>query len=192
MSQSERLLGPQDVPAILREFENSTWESMVLRAEGLSIAVGRSGAPPSAGDGGATAAPSSAQGPAAEAPGAEPAPALSEPDDADDERDGGDDGDGSKAVTATPAPADREGLVSVRSPALGTFYSAPKPGAPPFVEVGQAVEEDDTVAIVEVMKLMNHVAAGVRGEVVEVLAANGDMIEYEQELLLVRPAEEEG
>ena len=60
---------------------------------------------------------------------------------------------------------------TVAAPLLGTFYRAPKPGAPPFVEVGARVEEDTIVGIIEVMKLMNTVRAGVRGTVAEILAA---------------------
>jgi len=76
----------------------------------------------------------------------------------------------------------------IQSPLLGTFYRSPKPGAPPFVDVGSVVEEDTTVAIIEVMKLMNTVRAGVRGVVTEVLAADGALVEFEQPLLRVRKA----
>lgn len=69
---------------------------------------------------------------------------------------------------------------------LGTFYRAPKPGAPPFVEVGAEVDEDTVVAIVEVMKLMNAVRAGVRGTVTEILASDGALVEYGETLLRVR------
>lgn len=76
----------------------------------------------------------------------------------------------------------------VQSPLLGTFYRSPKPGAPPFVDVGSVVDEDTTVAIIEVMKLMNTVRAGVRGTVTEVLASDGALVEFEQPLLRVRKA----
>ncbi len=72
------------------------------------------------------------------------------------------------------------------APLLGTFYRAPKPGAPPFVEVGAAVEADTIVGIIEVMKLMNTVRAGVRGTVAEVLAADGALVEFGEILLRVR------
>ena len=71
---------------------------------------------------------------------------------------------------------------------LGTFYRAPKPGAAPFVEVGGQVEEETVVAIIEVMKLMNTVRAGVRGTVTEILATDGSLAEYGQTLLRVRKA----
>jgi acetyl-CoA carboxylase biotin carboxyl carrier protein len=76
----------------------------------------------------------------------------------------------------------------VASPLLGTFYRAPKPGAPPFVEVGAQVEEETVVAIIEVMKLMNTVRAGVRGTVTEILVADGALAEYGETLLRVRKA----
>jgi acetyl-CoA carboxylase biotin carboxyl carrier protein len=79
-------------------------------------------------------------------------------------------------------------LRDVTAPMLGTFYRAPKPGAPPFVEIGASVEEDTIVAIVEVMKLMNAVRAGVRGTVTEVLASDGALVEYGETLLRVRRA----
>lgn len=79
------------------------------------------------------------------------------------------------------------GLAEVTSPLLGIFYRAPKPGEPPFIEVGSKVTEDTVVGIIEVMKLMNSVCAGVKGEVVEILAENAALVEYEEILLRLRP-----
>jgi biotin carboxyl carrier protein len=73
----------------------------------------------------------------------------------------------------------------VTAPLLGTFYRAPKPGAPPFVERGSTVEPDTVIAIIEVMKLMNSVRAGVHGTVVEILPADGALVEYGETLLRV-------
>lgn len=88
-----------------------------------------------------------------------------------------------------PAPVAAEPNVrNVASPLLGTFYRAPKPGAPPFVEVGAQVEEETVVAIIEVMKLMNTVRAGVRGTVTEILVADGALAEYGETLMRVRKA----
>ena len=78
--------------------------------------------------------------------------------------------------------------VVVPSPMLGTFYRAEAPGAPPFVEVGATVGPDSTVCIIEVMKMMNSVAAGVSGTVIEVCAENGELVEYGEPLLRVRVA----
>jgi acetyl-CoA carboxylase biotin carboxyl carrier protein len=84
-------------------------------------------------------------------------------------------------------PPSEPGLTEVASPLLGIFYRAPKPGEPPFVEVGSQVSEHTVVGIIEVMKLMNSVHAGVKGQVVEILAANGTLVEYGEVLLRVRP-----
>jgi acetyl-CoA carboxylase biotin carboxyl carrier protein len=79
------------------------------------------------------------------------------------------------------------GTVPVTAPLLGIFYRAPKPGEPSFVEVGARVEPETIIGIVEVMKLMNSVRAGVRGEVVAIPARNGELVEYGEALLIVRP-----
>lgn len=73
------------------------------------------------------------------------------------------------------------------APLLGVYYRAPKPGEPPFVEVGSRVEPDSTVGIIEVMKLMNTVRAGARGEIVAIAARNGELVEYGEALMFVRP-----
>ncbi|MGH3431049.1 MAG: acetyl-CoA carboxylase biotin carboxyl carrier protein [Terriglobales bacterium] len=93
----------------------------------------------------------------------------------------------SSAVENVPAAADPK-MHEVASPLLGTFYRAPKPGAPPYVEVGVQVEEETVVAIIEVMKLMNTVRAGVRGTVTEILVTDGQLAEYGQTLMRVRKA----
>jgi acetyl-CoA carboxylase biotin carboxyl carrier protein len=90
-----------------------------------------------------------------------------------------------------PAPvatAPREGLLTIEAPMIGTFYRAPGPGEPPFVEVGATVEPTTVVCIVEVMKMMNSVPAGVAGTVVEVCCDNAQPIEYGQPLFRVQPA----
>lgn len=84
-------------------------------------------------------------------------------------------------------PPSEPGLAEVVSPLLGIFYRAPKPGEPPFVEVGSKVAEDTVIGIIEVMKLMNSVRAGASGEVVEILAENGALVEFDEILLRVRP-----
>ena len=90
--------------------------------------------------------------------------------------------------TQSAASATADGLEEIRTPMVGTFYRAPKPGADPFVKVGSMVEENTVIAIVEVMKLMNSIAAGVKGEVVEILAENAQFVETGQLLMRVKPA----
>jgi len=88
-------------------------------------------------------------------------------------------------------PEDQDGVTLIKAPMLGTFYRSPKPGASPFVEVGQRVNEDDVVCIIEVMKLFNTVKAGVRGQITKILAGNGQMVEFQQPLFLIKPVAEE-
>ena len=84
------------------------------------------------------------------------------------------------------APVDREGLTSVYSPMVGTFYRAPAPDQPSFVEVGQWVEKGQTLCIIEAMKLMNEIEAEVAGEIIEILAENSTPVEYGQPLILIK------
>lgn len=91
------------------------------------------------------------------------------------------------ATVVTPAAAAEDGLVPVNAPMLGTFYRAPRPGAPPFVEVGALVAENDTLCLIEVMKVFNAVVAGARGRVVKVCAETGQMVEFGQTLFLIHP-----
>lgn len=79
------------------------------------------------------------------------------------------------------------GLAPVRAPVTGTIYHAPKPGADPFCRVGDRVDRDTTVCVVEVMKLFTSVPAGVEGIVAEVLIENGALIQAGQPLFLIRP-----
>jgi len=80
-----------------------------------------------------------------------------------------------------------EGLIPVRSPMLGTFYASPKPGDPAFVEVGQPVDENTTVCIIEVMKLFSTIHAGVKGHITKICANDSQMVEYDQVLFLIEP-----
>ncbi|HEX4599672.1 MAG TPA: acetyl-CoA carboxylase [Burkholderiaceae bacterium] len=91
-------------------------------------------------------------------------------------------------ASAPEAEAGDPAIHKVTAPLLGTFYRAPKPGAQPFVDVGAQVEIDSIIGIIEVMKLMNTVRAGVRGTVIEVLAQDGTLVEYGQVLLRVGKA----
>jgi len=92
-------------------------------------------------------------------------------------------------TTAAPmnAAAPEEGLHTVKSPIVGTFYEAPSPGAPPFVKAGDSVEVGQVLCIVEAMKLLNEIESDVAGEIIKKLASNGQPIEYGQELFVIRP-----
>ncbi|AEJ43614.1 acetyl-CoA carboxylase, biotin carboxyl carrier protein [Alicyclobacillus acidocaldarius subsp. acidocaldarius Tc-4-1] len=87
--------------------------------------------------------------------------------------------------SAAPAAED-PALHVITSPMVGTFYRAPAPDAPPFVDVGSQVGPKTVVCIIEAMKLMNEIEAEVSGEIVEILAENGQLVEYGQPLFKVR------
>jgi acetyl-CoA carboxylase biotin carboxyl carrier protein len=80
-----------------------------------------------------------------------------------------------------------ENLHAVKAPMVGTFYRSPAPGEPPFVEAGAAVEPDTIVCIIEVMKLMNSIEAGVRGVVKEIVVSNASAVEYGEVLMVIEP-----
>jgi len=100
-------------------------------------------------------------------------------------------GDVSKEAPIAAEPAlergQTDGLHPIPAPMLGTFYRAPAPGATPFVDVGTRVEEETVVCLIEVMKMMNAVPAGVTGTIVEVCAENAAVVEYGAPLFRVEP-----
>jgi acetyl-CoA carboxylase biotin carboxyl carrier protein len=109
------------------------------------------------------------------------APGISEPS-----------GGPGRAVTPEPAgtgePGGADGLALVAAPLPGTFYRAPRPGADPFVQVGDEVAPDTVVAIVETMKLMNSVHAGATGRVARICVDNGEFAQLGTTLMLIEPA----
>ena len=86
-----------------------------------------------------------------------------------------------------PEPVVPEGISAVRAPLVGTFYLAPTPGADPFVRAGDEVEPDQTLAIVEAMKLMNPIVADEAGVVTEILVGDAESVEFDQVLMMLRP-----
>lgn len=154
-------LTAKDVAEILKLLEGSSFDSLDLEIDGMRVQL-RRGGPAGPGNG---QLPVSAPSAAAVTP---PVPA---------------------ARTALPMAAPVEvppGASAVTAPLLGVFYRAPKPGEPPYVEIGSRVEPGTIVGIIEVMKLMNTVRAGVAGEVVAIPARNGELVEYGEALLFVR------
>jgi len=90
--------------------------------------------------------------------------------------------------TSTSTSASKtSNLIEVKAPMVGTFYRAPSPGAKPFVEVGDTVEEGDVLCIIEAMKLMNEIKSECKGKIVEILVENGDPVEFGQVLFLIEP-----
>jgi acetyl-CoA carboxylase biotin carboxyl carrier protein len=84
----------------------------------------------------------------------------------------------------------QDGRHPVLAPLVGTFYRASQPGAKPFVEEGDVVDASQTVAIVEAMKIMNQVLAGQEGRVAEIVATDGDWVEFEQVIMYLEPMDE--
>jgi acetyl-CoA carboxylase biotin carboxyl carrier protein len=152
-------LTAKDVAEIMRLLNESSFDSLSLEIDGVKLNLQRNSA---------RSAQPSADSPTPPAPGAEARPSWPTP-------------------RTKVKPPSEPGLTEVPSPLLGIFYRAPRPGEPPFVEVGCKLEEDTIVGIIEVMKLMNSVRAGVKGEVVEILVTNGAPVEYGEILLRVRP-----
>jgi acetyl-CoA carboxylase biotin carboxyl carrier protein len=90
--------------------------------------------------------------------------------------------------SSTGAAAATEDLHVIKSPIVGTFYSAPSPGAPPFAKIGDEIQVGQVVCIVEAMKLMNEIESDVSGELVRCLVENGQPVEYGQGLFAIRTA----
>lgn len=86
----------------------------------------------------------------------------------------------------TPAPAEDKNIHYVTSPMVGTFYRAPSPTSPPFVDIGDTVKKGQTLCIVEAMKLMNEIECDVNGLVVDILVENGKPVEYGQRLFAIK------
>jgi acetyl-CoA carboxylase biotin carboxyl carrier protein len=87
---------------------------------------------------------------------------------------------------ASPPQAESK-WVAIKSPMVGTFYRSPAPNEPPFVEVGDRIRVGQTICIIEAMKLMNEIEAEVSGQVMEILVANGNPVEFDQILLRINP-----
>ena len=147
-----------DIDDILKLIDGSDFDELKLEMGDVKLELRRRGAAPAP----APVATASAPAPAA----AKPAPTA--------------------AVTA-PVIASGGGS-EVPAPLLGTFYHAPKPGADPFVKVGDRVTEDSVIGIIEVMKLMNQVTAGIAGTITEIVAPNGELVEHGQPLVRIQPA----
>jgi acetyl-CoA carboxylase biotin carboxyl carrier protein len=94
---------------------------------------------------------------------------------------------GSESIGVTPTVQPEKNWVDITSPMVGTFYRAPAPDEPSFVEIGAVVRPGQTVCIIEAMKLMNELEAEVGGEIMEILVENGKPVEFGQPLMRVKP-----
>ena len=151
-------LTAKDVAEITKLLDESDFDELHLALDGMKLSLRRAGAA------GVVDEPALSRGRSAtvaDGAAAPPAPSPAPP------------------ATEDPAHA------AVTAPLLGTFYRAPRPGAAPFVEIGSDVEPDTVICIIEVMKLMNTVRAGVQGRVAQILARDGALVEYGETLLRV-------
>ncbi|MGZ8141061.1 acetyl-CoA carboxylase biotin carboxyl carrier protein [Bordetella bronchiseptica] len=147
----------EDIDRILEIVNRVDDIDLQIQVDGLGLRVRK-------GNVGAPVAPPAVSAPAAaEAPAPAPSPAP-----------------------AAPAAA-RQDLLSITAPMIGRFYAKPSPNDPAFVALGSQVGPDDSVCILEVMKLFNTVKAGVAGEIVEILVQEGDMVEEGDVLFRVKP-----
>ncbi|MEQ8345606.1 MAG: biotin/lipoyl-containing protein [Sneathiellaceae bacterium] len=158
-----------DIRNLLRLFDASDWTEMRLEVDGLKLVVSNdpnySAAPAAA----PAAVPATA--PAA-APATAPAPGSAAPQ---------------AGAPVAAAVELKDGQIAVKAPNLGTFWQQPKPGAPPYVQVGDLVDETTTVCLIEVMKLFTPVKAQARGRVAAICVADGTMVEFDTVLLVLDP-----
>ena len=149
---------PRDIEALLETFESSNWSEMKLKIDGLELFLSKS-------------------------PDARPSVSFSEPADR---------APAPGAAPAAPASSPKQGAapdhwIAAPAPNLGTFYRSPKPGAPPYVALGQRVEPMTELCLIEVMKLFTTVFAGLSGTVRRVLVEDGELVEFNQPLFLIEP-----
>ena len=151
----------RDLEALMEMFEKSDWKELDLRMEGFELYLSKD---PTRRRSGASVA----HVPAVSASVASaPAPVI---------------------AASTPAAAVPAHWIAVKAPNLGTFYRAPKPGAAPYVQIGQTVTPDTEVCLIEVMKLFTSVRAGVAGTVRQIAVQDAEMVEHDQVLLYIEPA----
>lgn len=167
-------LSEKEILEVLDLFQKSGWEDLTLESGGIRLSISKSGRAQSF----APRSPDEVRG-------------RSSTGDEKPRTSSGLQGGGGSVPTPTPAPTASvidPRWIAVKAPMLGTFYAAPKPGAPPFVSVGQTVTADDNVCILEVMKLMNYVKAGAAGKVAQIAVVNGDLVEFDQVMIYIDPA----
>lgn len=169
MREAITLADVKEIIDLVRSESKLEW--FIFKQGDTEISISRNGYP-----GGAPAGQQPVQAPMQVAPSATPQPAapvtISAPADA-----------------GQPAISLSAGEIAITAPLVGTFYRSPKPGAPPFVEVGTKVAKGDTLCIVEVMKLMNSIKAEAAGTVKQILVEDGKAVEYGQTIIVIEQAE---
>ena len=172
MSAEDKDRIARDVENLVEIFNRSDWQEMHLKTDDVEIFLSNDPKASLATVTAATAAPS-------------PAPAAApQPGQIQGEEPTADANVAASSVSVTVP----DGMIAVTAPNLGTFYRAPKPGAAPYVEVGQTVSDTTDVCLIEVMKLFTPVKAGVSGTVHEVCVADGTMVEFGDILVIIDPS----
>jgi len=159
-------LDPQQIRELIELISRSDFTEFELEGKGFKIKLARQlhGSAPMTGRPEAGTAPA-------------PTPLVPPGTAASEARDG--------AAPATPAAQD--GLVELNSPIVGTFYRSPSPDSPPYVETGSKVKKGQTLCIVEAMKVMNEIESEVDAEVIEIMVASGQPVEFGEVLFRLRP-----
>ncbi|PZC46170.1 MAG: oxaloacetate decarboxylase, alpha subunit/acetyl-CoA carboxylase biotin carboxyl carrier protein [Chloroflexi bacterium] len=163
-------LTEEDILQILDLIDKSSFDYFQLKMGDLNLTVSRGDIDLGVATAGAMGAPAPAAAAPAPAAAPVPAPVAAAP--------------AAPAAIPTSFP---EGMVPVYSPMVGTFYAAPEPSAPPFIELGGKVDEDTTMGLIEVMKVFNSIRSGANGVVAEILVQNAQFVEYGQPLFLIKP-----
>jgi acetyl-CoA carboxylase biotin carboxyl carrier protein len=164
---------PEDVEALIETFESSSWEELRVKIGDFELFLSKTDDTPGLPSHPAAHVSPNADPAAFAATHATAAAAPPHPD---------------SSLGRESSGADfPQHWVAVRAPNLGTFYRAPKPGAPPYATVGQRVRADTEVCLIEVMKLFTAVLAGTAGVVRKVLIEDAELVEYDQPLILIEP-----
>jgi acetyl-CoA carboxylase biotin carboxyl carrier protein len=158
---------PEDIEALVRTFDESDWDELRVVIDGLEVYLSKD--------------PHDRQTPAA-------ARSMDASPDPAPRRAAAAISAASPAKATAAAPELPHGMVAVRAPNLGTFYRAPKPGAPPYVSLGQTVDADTEICLIEVMKLFTPVRAGVSGIVRRILVEDAQLVEFDQPLFVIEPS----
>ena len=163
-------LTEDDVIRILKLVEQSTFDELHLETGEIKLVVRKKGCGTAVVD---TQTAATGTTPIPSAPAREEGTPVSKP--------------GQRKGKKTKTVGQQEGLLPIKAPLLGTVYRRPSPETPHYVDVGSLVKEDDTVCLIEVMKVFTAVKAGISGRIAEVLVETGEMVEYGQPLFRVEP-----
>ena len=159
-------LSYEDVAEILKIIDSSSCDEFIVETGDIKLVVRRNAAP-------GHVAPVAERAGSAPAIAAPPRPRA----------------DAAEAQPATTRQAAAAGQIEVTAPMVGTFYRAPSPDAPPFVEIGTLVEPGQPLCIIEVMKLFTTINSECAGRVVQIGAQTGDLVEYGRTLFIIEPVE---